>query len=120
MRKERSDRVGWNEKKVDEERKWRVKDESQGRENEAENARVRGAEQTLNQIGLLTSINFTLEVNLISHEMIWNEIRNLSFRQFFYIETNHMESKVSVLGYNKKSGAPSKSEFSVISKSGTC
>lgn len=46
----------------------RVEDESQGREIEAHNATVRGAEQTSSQIGLLTSINFTLELNLIAHK----------------------------------------------------
>ena len=39
--------------KVDDEEKWKEEDESQGRENEVQNATVRGAEQTLNQIGLL-------------------------------------------------------------------
>ncbi len=59
----------WMEaEKVDDEEKWRVSDESQGRENEAQNATVGGAEQTPNQTGLLTSINFTLELNLIAHK----------------------------------------------------
>lgn len=40
--------------KVDDEEKWKAEDESQGRENEAQNATVRGAEQTLNQTSLLT------------------------------------------------------------------
>lgn len=40
--------------KVDDEEKWKSEDESQGRENEALNATVRAAEQTLNQINLLT------------------------------------------------------------------
>lgn len=33
--------------RVDDEEKWRVSDESQGRENEAQNATVRGAERRI-------------------------------------------------------------------------
>lgn len=87
--------------KIDEE-KWRVEDESQGQENEAHNATVRGAEQTLSQIGLLTSINFTQELNLIAHKKMWIETSNLSFRHFPIWRQIPQNLKFLFLGYSKK------------------